>query len=329
MTFANINVLWTLLLLLPLVAYYIYRQRKGAAAITISSVEGLRKAPKGWRYYLRHVPFALRVAALTLIVIAIARPQSAEHHRRVNTEGIDIVLAIDVSGSMLARDFKPDRLTSAKEVAASFIGDRHGDRMGLVVFSAEAATYSPLTTDQASLQTLIGRISSGILEDGTAIGNGLATAINRLRESDSKSKVVILLTDGVNNSGQIAPLTAAQIAKDLGIKVYTIGVGSKGEAPYPVFDERGREIDEVMMRSEIDEQILTQIADETGGRYFRATDKRTLESIYEQINTLEKSRVEVDEYTVLREEMWPFVVAALVALVLEFIIKRLILKRIP
>ena len=167
------------------------------------------------------------------------------------------------------------------------------------------------------------------MEDGTAIGNGLATAINRLRESDSKSKVVILLTDGVNNSGQIAPLTAAQIAKDLGIKVYTIGVGSEEEAPYPIFDERGREVDVVMMRGEIDERILTQIADETGGEYFRATNKRALEAIYEQINTLEKSRVEVEEYTVLYEEMLPFALAALVALVLEFIINRLILKRIP
>ncbi len=329
MEFANPHILWSLFALIPLVGYYIYRQRLGGATITISSIDALRKAPKGWRYYLRHVPFVLRCAALTLLVLAIARPQSAEHHRKTNTEGIDIVLAIDVSGSMLARDFTPDRLTSAKEVAASFVGDRHGDRIGLVVFAGEAATYSPLTTDQASLQTMLGRITSGQMEDGTAIGNGLATAINRLRESDSKSKVVILLTDGVNNSGQIAPLTAAQIAKELGIKVYTIGVGSEKEAPYPVFDERGREVDVVMMRGEIDERILSQIADETGGEYFRATNKRALEAIYEQINTLEKSRVEVEEYTVLYEEMLPFALAALLCLVLEFVINRLILKRIP
>lgn len=329
MEFANPRILWLLLLLVPLAAYYVYRAIQGGAAIKISSVEGLKGAPRTVRYYLRHVPFALRCAALTLIVIAMARPQSAEHNSRTTAEGIDIVLAIDISGSMLARDFRPDRITAAKEVASSFIGDRYGDRIGLVVFAGEAYTQSPLTTDQSSLQTLLGRIRSGVIADGTAIGNGLATAINRLRESDAKSKVIILLTDGVNNRGEIAPLTAAQIAKEFGIKIYTIGVGTEGEAPFPVFDNNGRVVQTVNMKVEIDEPMLRKIASETGGEYFRATDRQTLQAIYDRINEMEKSRVEINEYTTLHEEYLPYLIAAIVLLVLEFITNRIILKRIP
>ncbi|MBQ9138570.1 MAG: VWA domain-containing protein [Alistipes sp.] len=329
MEFASPKILWFLLLLVPLVAYYVYRSRQGGAALTVSTTDTVRRAPKSWRYYLRHIPFVLRCAALSLIVVAIARPQSAEHYTNTTTDGIDIVLAVDVSTSMLAKDFMPDRLSVAKEVAAEFIGDRTGDRIGIVVFAGESFTQSPLTTDQSSLQTMIGRIRSGIIEDGTAIGNGLATSINRLRESDAKSKVVILLTDGVNNRGEISPLTAAQIAQDMGIKVYTIGIGRKGTAPYPIFDERGREVDVVNMKVEIDEQVLRQIASQTGGEYFRATDKQTLEAIYEQINTLEKSTVEVENRTLLHEEYLPFALLALLSLLLEFVINRILLKRIP
>ena len=329
MEFAQPKILWFLLLLVPLVAYYIYRTRQGGAAIIVSTTDSLKRAPKSWRYFLRHVPFALRCAALTLIVIAIARPQSAEHYTNTTTEGIDIVLAVDVSTSMLAKDFAPDRLSVAKEVAAEFISDRVGDRIGIVVFAGESFTQSPLTTDQSSLQTMINRIRSGIIDDGTAIGNGLATSINRLRESQAKSKVVILLTDGVNNRGEISPLTAAQIAKDLNIKVYTIGVGKRGTAPYPIFDERGREVDVVEMKVEIDENILREIATLTGGEYFRATDKQTLLAIYEQINTLEKSTVEIEERTTLHEECLVFILWAIALLILEFIINRIILKRIP
>ena len=279
MEFASPKILWFLLLLIPLVAYYIYRTRQGGAAVTVSTTSSVKRAPKSWRYYLRHIPFILRCIALTLIVIAMARPQTAEHNSKTNSEGIDIVLAVDASTSMLAKDFEPDRLSVAKEVGAEFIADRTGDRIGIVVFAGESFTQSPLTTDQSSLQTMIGRIRSGIIEDGTAIGNGLATSINRLRESDAKSKVIILLTDGVNNRGEISPLTAAQIAKEMGIKVYTIGVGKQGTAPYPVFDERGREVDVVNMKVEIDEKTLKQIAELTGGEYFRATNKQTLEAI--------------------------------------------------
>ena len=329
MEFASPKILWFLLLLLPLVGYYIYRTRQGGASVAVSTTETVRRAPRTFRYYLRHIPFVLRCAALSLIVVAIARPQSAEHYTNTTTEGIDIVLAVDVSTSMLAKDFIPDRLSVAKEVASEFISDRTGDRIGIVVFAGESFTQSPLTTDQSSLQTMLGRITSGVIEDGTAIGNGLATSINRLRESDSKSKVVILLTDGVNNRGEISPLTAAKIAKDMGIKVYTIGIGKHGTAPYPVFDERGREVDVVNMKVEIDEKMLRNIASQTGGEYFRATDKKTLEAIYEQINTLEKSRVEVENRTTLHEEYLVFVLWALAALLLEFIINRIVLKRIP
>lgn len=329
MEFASPKILWFLLLLLPLVGYYIYRTRQGGASVVVSTTETVRRAPRTFRYYLRHIPLVLRCAALSLIVVAIARPQSAEHYTNTTTEGIDIVLAVDVSTSMLAKDFIPDRLSVAKEVASEFISDRTGDRIGIVVFAGESFTQSPLTTDQSSLQTMLGRITSGVIEDGTAIGNGLATSINRLRESDSKSKVVILLTDGVNNRGEISPLTAAKIAKDMGIKVYTIGIGKRGTAPYPVFDERGREVDVVNMKVEIDEKMLRNIASQTGGEYFRATDKKTLEAIYEQINTLEKSRVEVENRTTLHEEYLVFVLWALAALLLEFIINRVVLKRIP
>ena len=329
MEFASPKILWFLLLLIPFIGYYIYRTRQGGAAVVVSTTDTVKRAPRTFRYYLRHVPFVLRCAALSLIIVAIARPQSAEHYTNTTTEGIDIVMAVDVSTSMLAKDFIPDRLSVAKEVASEFIGDRTGDRIGIVVFAGESFTQSPLTTDQSTLQTMLGRITSGVIEDGTAIGNGLATSINRLRESDSKSKVVILLTDGVNNRGEISPLTAAKIAKDMGIKVYTIGVGKHGTAPYPVFDEQGREIDVVNMKVEIDEKILRDIATQTGGEYFRATDKKSLEAIYEQINTFEKSRVEVENRTTLHEEFLVFVLWALAALLLEFIINRVVLNRIP
>ena len=289
---------------------------------------GVRRAPRTLRYWLRHAPFVLRCAAFVLLVVALARPQDVDEQRRSSAEGIDIMLAVDVSGSMLARDFKPDRITAAKEVAGRFIADRYGDRLGLVVFAGEAFTQSPLTTDQSTLQTMLSRIRSGIIEDGTAIGNGLATAINRLRESDAKSKVIILLTDGVNNRGEIAPLMAADIAADMGIKVYTIGVGTRGKAPYPVVDMFGN-MSFQPMDVEIDEKTLEGIAERTGGRYFRATDNDKLQSIYDEINQLEKSKVEVTDYTVYHERFLALLLAALGVLLLEFVFSNIILKRIP
>lgn len=328
MHFASPYYLWLLTLLVPMIGYYVWRTLQGGAAIRISSVAGVVRAPRTVRYYLRHLPFVLRAAAFALIVVALARPQDIEQNVRTNTEGIDIMLAIDVSGSMLARDFKPDRITAAKEVAGSFIADRYGDRIGLVAFAGEAFTQSPLTTDQSTLQTLLARIRSGLIEDGTAIGNGLATAINRLRESEAKSKVIILLTDGVNNRGEIAPLTASEIAKAQGIRVYTIGVGTEGMAPYPAIDMFGN-ITFVNQKVEIDEKTLTAISDMTGGKYFRATDKAKLKAIYDEINQLEKSKVEVTEHISYHELYLAWVLAALGLLLTEFLLSNLVLKRIP
>ena len=320
MKFANPYLLWLLALVVPMVAYYIYRTLQGGAAIRISSVAGARKAPRTLRYWLRHAPFVLRIAAVAALIVALARPQDVEEQSRTNAEGIDIMLSIDISSSMLARDFTPDRLTAAKEVAGEFIADRYGDRIGLAVFAGESFTQSPLTTDKGSLQTLLARLRSGVIEDGTAIGNGLATAINRLRESDAKSKVIILLTDGVNNRGEIAPLMAANIAADMGIKVYTIGVGTRGKAPYPAMDMFGN-MTYQMMDVEIDE--------ETGGQYFRATDKQKLKAIYDEINELEKSKVEITDLTIYHEKYLLFVLAAIALLLSEFLLEKIVLKRIP
>ena len=328
MHFASPYYLWLLVLLVPMAGYYVWRTLQGGAAIQISSVRGVANAPRTVRYYLRHLPFVLRAAAFALLVVALARPQDIEQNVSTNTEGIDIMLTIDVSGSMLARDFKPDRITAAKEVAGSFIADRYGDRIGLVAFAGEAFTQSPLTTDQSTLQTLLSRIRSGLIEDGTAIGNGLATAINRLRESDAKSKVVILLTDGVNNRGEITPMTAAEIARTQNIRVYTIGVGTEGMAPYPAVDMFGN-ITFVKQKVEIDEKTLTAMAEMTGGKYFRATDNAKLKAIYDEINQLEKSRVEVLEHISYHELFLVWVLAALGVLLAEFLLSNLVLKRIP
>ena len=328
MRFANPYLLWLLALIVPMIAYYIYRTLQGGAAIRISSVAGVRNAPRTLRYWLRHVPFVLRMAAVALLIVALARSQDVEEQSRTNAEGIDIMLAIDVSSSMLARDFTPDRLSAAKEVAGEFIADRYGDRIGIALFAGEAFTQSPLTTDKSTLQTLLARVRSGIIEDGTAIGNGLATAINRLRESEAKSKVIILLTDGVNNRGEIAPLMAADIAADMGIKVYTIGVGTLGQAPYPAMDMFGNMTFQ-MMDVEIDEKTLEEIATRTEGLYFRATDKQKLKQIYDQINTLEKSKVEITDMTIYHERFVELLVLAMALLLAEFILDRIILKRIP
>lgn len=330
MNFHNPHLLWLLVLLLPLAGHYVWRTLRGGAAIRISTVDGLADAPKTLRRYLRHLPFALRTTALGLLIVALARPQAIEEYSNTSAEGIDIVLALDVSTSMLARDFKPDRITAGKEVAGAFIADRTGDRIGLVAFAGEAYTQSPLTTDQGTLQTMLQRIRCGVIEDGTAIGHGLATAINRLRESEAKSKVIILLTDGVNNRGEMAPLMAAEIARTQGIRVYTIGVGTQGMAPYPAYDIYGTPVGgTVMMKVEIDEKTLRSIAETTGGRYFRATDKDKLKAIYDEINRLEKNKVEVTEHVSYHELFLAWLLWGIGLLTAEFLVATLLLKRIP
>ena len=276
---------------------------------------------------IRHIPFALRTAALCLIIICLARPRSSSEMEKIDTEGIDIVMAMDVSTSMLARDFTPDRLEASKEIAIEFISQRPSDRMGIVVFAGESYTQCPLTTDRASLINLMKDVeTAGIIDDGTAIGNGLATAVARIMDSDAKSRVVILLTDGVNNRGEISPQTAAEIAKTYGVRVYTIGVGANGTAPYPVMTPWGVQVQDVEV--EIDEDLLKQIADLTCGKYFRATDNTKLSQIYSEINKMEKARTTIDSFPVYKELFGKYAFAALLCLLLELILK-LIVRRLP
>lgn len=326
--FQNPEMFWLALIIVPMIGYYVFRTWQGRAAINISTVSGVVNVPKSMRYYLRHVPFVLRCLAVLALVVALARPQNREVNSRSTTEGIDIVIALDISGSMLALDFQPDRITAAKEMAANFIMDRPNDRIGLVVFAGESYTQSPLTTDRATLLTLLANVRTGLIQDGTAIGNGLATAVNRLRESDAKSKVIILLTDGVNNQGQIAPLTAADLARAYGIRVYTIGVGSEGMARMPYMDMWGNIVFQPA-KVEIDEDVLKGIAEQTDGEYFRATDNKRLKEVYEQINKLERTRVDVESSTMYNELFVPFALLALLILMIELVIQRVLLKYVP
>lgn len=325
MQFLNPYILLIACIVPLLLIYYILVGRRRATLI-VSATSG--PAPHTLRYYLRHVPIVLRLLALVALIVALARPVVVHHESESTTEGVDIVLAMDISGSMLARDFTPDRLSAAKRLATEFVAERTGDRLSVVAFAGEAFTQCPLTADQAAVGTMLSRLRSGVVEDGTAIGNGLATAINRLRESSAKSKVVVLLTDGVNNRGQISPIMAADIAKDLGIKVYTIGVGSRDKAPMPAIDPFGNQTF-VMADVEIDEELLRNIASTTSGRYFRANDNEALRNIYQQINELEKSEVQVTHYTSYDELFGRWLLLALALLALEFIVARVILNRLP
>ncbi|MDR2801751.1 MAG: VWA domain-containing protein [Prevotellaceae bacterium] len=328
MYFEYPSILYVLFVLVPVVGYYVWRAIQGATpSLQVSTVAGLKGVNAVALRILQHVPFALRCAAIVLIILAMARPRSSSEFERVATEGIDIMFALDISTSMLARDFKPDRLGAAKDIAIQFIAERPFDRMGIVVFAGESFTQCPLTLDRATLINLMKDIETGLIEDGTAIGNGLATAVGRLKDSDAKSRVVILLTDGVNNRGEIAPLMAAEIAKTYGVRVYTIGVGANGTAPYPVTTERGVVLQQRLV--EIDENLLRQIAEMTDGSYFRATDNTKLLEIYNEINQMEKARVSVDSFPIYKEEFMPFALAALAALLLELLLRLLVLRRLP
>ena len=328
MFFEYPKLLWLLLLLIPLTALYIFREIKGRApSLQVSSLDQWQYKPSWFKRALRHLPFLLRLAALALLIVAIARPRDSKNFEKVDTEGIDIVLDMDVSTSMLARDFKPDRIGAAKDIAIEFIASRPTDRIGIVVFAGESYTQCPVTTDRITLINMMKEVQTGLIEDGTAIGNGLATAVARLKDSDAKSRVVILLTDGVNNRGEIAPETAAEIAKTYGIRVYTIGVGAKGEAPYPVQTPWGIQVQN--MKVEIDEELLQKIAETTGGKYFRATDNTKLMEIYGEINKMEKNRTTVDSFPVYSERYMDFAIWALVLLLLELLFKFVILKKLP
>ncbi|MBN1768014.1 MAG: VWA domain-containing protein [Prolixibacteraceae bacterium] len=326
-TYAHPEMFYLLLGLIPLVAWYIFRQKKLSASLQISTIRGFAGAPKTWKHYLRHLIFVSRILVLALLIVVLARPQSSDSWENQTTEGIDIVMAIDVSTSMLARDLKPDRLEAAKDVATQFIAGRPYDRIGLVVFAGESFTQCPLTTDHAVVTNLLRETQTGIIEDGTAIGNGLATSVNRLKESDAVSRVVILLTDGENNRGEVPPLTAAEIAKTFGIRVYTIGVGIEGTAPYPVQTPFGTRIQQVQVK--IDEETMQSIADITGGKYFRATDNEKLKMIYDEIDQLEKAKIEVKEFSRKDEEFQPFALTALALLLLGLLLKISVFRNIP
>ena len=326
MTFHNPEILWLLLIVPLLVAYYLWVGRK-EASLTVSAL-GRGRAPRTIRYWLRPLPFLLRLMALSALIVALARPQEEHTATETTVEGVDIVLAMDISGSMLAQDFQPNRIEASKSIASEFVADRQGDRLSIVAFAGESFTQCPLTSDRGAVQTALSRLKSGIIDDGTAIGNGLATAINRLRESSSKSKIVVLLTDGVNNSGEISPRMAAEIARDLNIKVYTIGVGRRGMAPTPVMDPFGN-VGMAMVQVEIDEESLREISKITGGRYFRAENAEALTNIYAEIDQMEKSKVEVTDYTTYEELFLVWLVWGLVLLLAEIIVNRIVLNRLP
>jgi len=327
MIFANPSYFWLLLLLIPMIGWYIWKLRKSQASIQISASQGFDKIPAGYKVYLRHLPFIFRILCLVFLIIALARPQSTDNWQNSTTEGIDIVSVIDISTSMLAEDLKPNRVEAAKDVAATFISGRPNDNIGLVIFAGESFTMCPLTTDHAVLLNLLKDVKCGMIEDGTAIGHGLANAVSRLKDSQAKSKVVILLTDGSNNRGEIAPTTAAEIAKTYGVRVYTVAVGTKGTAPYP-FQVGGRIIYQ-NIPVEIDEQTLTQIAQITGGKYFRATNNKTLKNIYAEIDNMEKTKMSVQEHSKKQEKYLIFAVISLLFLSSELLLKHTVLRNIP
>lgn len=332
MIFANIEYLFLLLLLIPYIIWYVLKRSKSEPTLQVSDTRAYTFAPKSFRNYLLHVPFVLRIIALSMIIIILARPQTTNNWQNTEVEGIDIMLAVDVSTSMLAEDLKPNRLEAAKEVAAKFINGRPNDNIGLTIFAGESFTQCPLTVDHAVLlnlfQSIKGDIAQrGLIEDGTAIGMGLANAITRLKDSKAKSKVIILLTDGSNNKGDISPLTAAEIAKSFGIRVYTIGVGTNGMAPYPVPTAMG--IQYMNVPVEIDESTLTQIAGTTNGNYFRATSTSKLEEIYQEIDKLEKTKLNVKEFSKREEEYQLFALIAFLCILIEVLLRNSILKKIP
>lgn len=325
--FANPGRLWLLLILIPLSMWYFFKIKNYHPTLKISTLQPFDIKP-GLKTRLRFLPVALGYIAIISMIIALARPQFVENNEAQFKEGIDIILATDISGSMLARDFKPNRLEAAKEVAQEFIRSRENDRIGLVLFSGQSFTQCPLTSDVATLQTMMGNVKEGMIEDGTAIGLGLANAVARLRNSDAKSKIVILLTDGVNNCGEVAPLTAAQIAASLGIRVYTIGVGRNGMAPYPVQDRFGN-IFYQNAEVEIDENTLKKISETTEGMYFRATDNMSLKDVYSEIDKLEKTKLESISSKKTNDGFMPYIVIAGIAMLLNILLKLTVLRQLP
>jgi Ca-activated chloride channel family protein len=321
---------WVLsfLILVPLITLiYFLKLKRNQSAIKISDTKIFLYSKESLRVKLIHLPFFLKMMVLTLIIIALARPQSFSSGTNITTEGIDIAIVLDISGSMLAEDFKPNRLEAAKKITDKFIEGRVSDRIGLVIFSRVAFTQCPLTVDYSVLRNLLKEIRNGMLDDGTAIGNAIANAVNRLKDTDAKSKVIILLTDGVNNAGEIDPLSASEIAKAYGIRIYSIGVGTRGEAPYPVQTPFG--IRYQMVPVEIDEVLMKKISDNTDGQYFRATNNKALEEIYQKIDKLEKSKVEITSYRTVAELYHYLMLPMIIFFILDFVLSRTLFRKIP
>jgi Ca-activated chloride channel family protein len=325
--FANPEFFWLFIIIPFILLWYIFRLKKQNASFIVPSSLGFINSRPSFRQRLRHRLIVLRILSIVAVIIALARPQTSSSRQSVSTEGIDIVLALDVSTSMLAEDFKPNRINAAKKYAIDFINRRINDRIGLVVFSGESFTQCPITIDHEVLKNLFEPIKSGMIEDGTAIGMGLATAVSRLNESKAKSRVIVLLTDGVNNTGSIAPLTAAEIAKTYGIRVYTIGIGTIGTAPYPIKTQFG--IQYRNMPVEIDQNIMKDIAKETNGKYFRATGNKALEEIYNEIDNLEKTKIDVAIFSRFTEKYLLFAFAGFILLILEMLLRYLYFRTVP
>lgn len=325
---AHPGILWLFLLYVPMIAWYIWKQRTAHAALEVSTVHPFARLKRPMKQYMQHLLFVLRLLAIGCLIVVLARPQTRDAWQKSRTEGTDMVIALDISSSMLARDFKPDRLEAAKKIAAKFINGRESDNMGLVVFAGEAFTGVPMTTDRAALTNYVTALSREMLEDGTAIGDGLATSINRIKDGKAKSKSIILLTDGSNNTGIVAPLTAAEIAHKMGIKVYTIGVGTNGTAPYPQVNMFGR-IEYVPTPVVIDEETLKQVASITGGKYYRATNNKVLSEIFDEIDKLEKTELDVRHFSHTEDNYLPWALAALGIFLLELILRYTWLRTIP
>ncbi len=324
---ANPEYLYLLLVIPVLIVWYWFRNGRNTANLRFSDMDGFKGMGPTIKTRLIHSLFLFRIIAIGLLIVAISRPQSISTKQNVNIEGIDIVLSIDVSSSMLARDFKPDRLEAAKEVAKEFIAKRPNDRVGLVIFSGEAFTQVPLTTDHQMINTIFEEVQSGMIEDGTAIGDGLATSVSRLQNSEAISKVIILITDGVNNSGSVDPISAAEMSSMYGIRVYTVGIGSMGSAPYPVQTPFGVQMQQ--MKVQIDEELLQKIAGMTGGRYFRADNNKKLKEIYKEIDTLEKSKIDIQEFRKKHESYLLFALIAFALFALEIVLRYLVFRRFP
>ncbi len=330
MNLAHPGYLWLFLLFIPLIAWYVWSQRKANPSMRMSSISAFKGLSTSWKVYVKHFSFVLKLAALSCLIIILCRPQTYDKWSMSDTEGTDIVMAIDISASMLSRDLQPDRLEAAKKVASDFVAKRKSDNIGLVIFAGEGFTLLPMTTHQATLLNTIHEISINMLDaDGTAIGDGIATAINRIKDGKAKSKSIILLTDGTNNSGVVAPLTAAEIAQKEGIRIYTIGLGTRGTAETPYAQGFGGELLYKPMPVTIDEESLKKVAQMTGGKYFRATDNDVLTSIFNEIDKLEKTKIDVKNFTNTQDNYMPWAWALLLLVLLNLTINYTVLRRIP